>query len=123
MEFNINKKASLPVLKLELIEDGMSDTTSFFESIQNAKIVFTMTDVITGTVRIGRKRARLIKILPEDCCGEKFYLGYNFSTEDTSLPGRYFGKFEILFLDGSGTLIVPIREILYINILDGDVKK
>ena len=31
--------------------------------------------------------------------------------------------FEIDFLDGTGTLIVPIRENLYVNILDGDIKK
>jgi hypothetical protein len=27
------------------------------------------------------------------------------------------------FLDGSGTLVVPIREELYIQVLDGSIKK
>ena len=31
--------------------------------------------------------------------------------------------FEIDFLDGSGTLIVPIKEELFINVLDGSIKK
>ena len=39
------------------------------------------------------------------------------------MPGRYVGQFEIEFLDDSGTLIVPIREELFINILERTIKK
>jgi hypothetical protein len=41
----------------------------------------------------------------------------------TAKPGTYIGKFIIEFLDGSGTLIVPIREELIINVLEGSIKK
>lgn len=123
MEFFINKGASLPVLKLELIQDGRNDFHRFFELIQNADIFFTMTDVTTGVVRIGRRPATTIVVTPENCIGEEYYLGFYFTTRDTSIAGRYVGKFEIQFLDGTGTLIVPIREELFINVLDGSIKK
>ena len=32
MEFNINKNSTLPVLKMELIQDGRNDFESFFFS-------------------------------------------------------------------------------------------
>ena len=42
MEFNINKNATLPVLRLELIQDGRNDFEKFFQSIQNANIFFNI---------------------------------------------------------------------------------
>jgi hypothetical protein len=124
MEFFINKNSTLPVLKLELIQDGRNDFKSFYEKIQNANIYFTMTDVVTGIKRIAKKKATTQQVLPSlDCNDEEFYITFQFSTKQTGLSGRYVGNFEIEFLDGSGTLIVPIREELFINILDGSIKK
>ena len=124
MEFFINKNASLPILKMELIQDGRNDFHKFFELIQNANIFFTMTDVITGVKRIAKKKAGTQLVLPQsDCTGEEYYLVYHFSSKETSVAARYVGQFEIEFLDGTGTLIVPIREELYVNVLDGSIKK
>ena len=124
MEFFINKNASLPTLKLELIKDGRNDFHRFFELIQNANIYFTMTDVVTGVKRIAKRKAGTQLVLPEsDCVGEEYYLVYNFSQKETSVAGRYVGQFEIDFLDGSGVLIVPIREELFVNVLEGSIKK
>lgn len=123
MEFNINKNATLPILKLALIQDGRNDFSRFYEAIQDANIYFTMTDVITGVKRIAKKETSVIAVSPESCVGEEYYLSYQFTTRDTSVAGRYIGQFTIEFLDGSGTLIVPIRETLYINILDQGIKK
>jgi len=124
MEFFINKNASLPTLKMELINDGRNDFHKFFELIQNANIFFTMTDVITGVKRIAKRKAGTQLVLPQsDCTGEEYYLVYHFNTKETSVAGRYVGQFEVDFLDGTGTLIVPIREELFINVLDGSIKK
>ncbi len=124
MEFFINKGASLPVLKLELIQDGRNDFEKFFELIQNANIYFTMSDVITGVKRIAKRPAGTQLVLPQsDCVGEQYYITYQFSQRETQVYGRYIGTFEIDFLDGTGTLIVPIRENLYVNVLDGGIKK
>ncbi|TXG84767.1 MAG: hypothetical protein E6R13_02730 [Spirochaetes bacterium] len=123
MEFHINKNSTLPKLKMELIKDGRNDFHNFHEKIQNAVIYFSMTDVITGVKRIAKKIAGIEQMEPVNCVGDEFYLVYQFTTRDTSVAGRYVGQFEVEFLDGSGTLIVPIREELFINILDGSIKK
>lgn len=123
MEFFINKNSTLPILKLELIQDGRNDFHKFHEKIQNAKIYFTMYDIITGIKRIAKKLADIEQVIPENCVGDEFYLVYQFTEKETSVGGKYVGKFEIEFLDGSGTLIVPIREELFINVLEGTIKK
>ena len=124
MEFFIIKHSTLPLLKLELIQDGRNDFHKFFEKIQNANIYFTMTDVITGVKRIAKRPAGLQLVIPQsDCTGEEYYITYQFNTKETNVAGRYVGQFEIEFLDNSGTLIAPIREELFINVLDGSVKK
>ena len=123
MEFFINKNATLPVLKLELIQDGRNDYRNFFDLIQNANIYFTMTDVITGVKRIGKKLAGTQVVETVSCVGEEYYITYQFTERDTEKAGRYVGQFTIEFEDGTGTLIVPIREELFINILEGSIKK
>ena len=124
MDFYINKNATLPVLKLELIQDGINNYTHFFDLVQNANIYFSMTDIKTGIKHISRKLAGLSpKTEYVGCSIEEYYLAYQFNTRDTSKPGTYLGQFTIEFLDGSGTLVVPIREELYIQVLDGSIKK
>jgi hypothetical protein len=123
MEFFINKGATLNVLKLQLIQDGRNDFNRFFDMIQNANIYFTMTDVITGVKRIAKKETGLQLVTPESCVGEEYYLIYKFTQRDTAVAGRYAAQFTIEFLDGSGTLIVPLREELFVNVLDGSIKK
>jgi len=123
MEFFINKNATLPILKLELIQDGRNDFHKFFEMIQNADIFFSMTNVVTGIKKIGKKRTGVALVEPVSCVGEEYYITYQFSEKDTNQAGRYVAQFIIEFLDGSGTLLVPIREELYINILEGEIKK
>ena len=124
MEFHINKNATLPKLKLELIKDGRNDFNKFHDKIQNANITFTMTDIVTGVKRIACKSAGIEEVLPKNnCICEEYYLVYQFTSKETSVGGRYVGNFEIDFLDGSGTLIVPIREELFINVIEGSIKK
>lgn len=124
MTFSINKGATLPILKLELIQDGRNDFNRFFDMVQNANIYFTMSDVVTGVKRIAKKSTGVQLVMPQsDCVGEEYYLVYKFTERDTAVAGRYAANFTIEFLDGSGTLIVPIRESLYVNILEGDIKK
>lgn len=124
MEFFINKNATLPVLKLELIQDGRNDFQRFYEAVQNANIYFTMADVITGVKRIAKKETTIELVTPQtNCVGDEYYLIYQFTERDTAVAGRYVGQFTIEFLDGSGTLIAPIREELFINVLEGSIRK
>lgn len=123
MEFYINQHATLNKLKLELIQDGRNDFHKFHEKVQNANIYFTMTDVVTGVKKIAKKLAGIELVDPTSCVGDEYYLVYQFNSKETATSARYVGKFEIDFLDGSGTLIVPIKEELFINVLDGSIKK
>lgn len=123
MDFHINKGSTLPILKLELVNDGRNDYKKFHEMIQNSNISFTMSDAETGNKFIGNKPALcILKESTQDCTGEEYYLAYQFTERDTKKSGTYVGKFIIDFLDGSGRLIVPIREELFIHILDGSIK-
>ena len=124
MDFNINKNSTLNKLKLELINDGRNDFHKFHEKVQNADIFFTMTDIVTGVKRIAKKPTGIELVLPQsDCVGEEYYLVYQFTEKETSIAGRFVCQFTINFLDGSGTLIVPIQETLYVNVLDNGIKK
>lgn len=124
MDFHINKGASLPILKMELIKDGRYNYKEFHDKIQNSEITFCMKNIVDGSVKIGNKPAIcILKNEYNGCEDEEYYLAYQFTKKDTSKPGTYVGDFKINFLDGSGTLIVPIREELYIHVLDGSIKK
>lgn len=130
-EFYINKNSILPCLRLELIQDGRHDFNKFFEAIQDASITFTMIDVATGVVKIANAPAT-IQPKENNNCVEEYVIQYNWRERDTKQVGTYRGQFNIKFngnlsSDGvkypTGNLIVPIREELYIYIMDGSIKK
>lgn len=124
MDFHINKNSTLPILKLELIKDGRYTYKEFHDMLQNSNIYFTMADIKTGVKRIGKKEAGcMLKSEYDGCETEEYYITYQFSEKETSKPGTYVANFIIEFLDDSGKLIVPIREELYVHILDGSIKK
>tara|TARA_B110000444_G_scaffold247055_1_gene269233 strand:- start:728 stop:1102 length:375 start_codon:yes stop_codon:yes gene_type:complete len=124
MNFNINKNSTLPVLNIELIKDGRYTYKEFNDKIQNSNIYFTMSDLITGVKVIGKQVATLtLKSQYNGCEDEEYYLTYQFTKKQTSKPGTYIGTFIVEFLDGSGTLVVPIQEELIINILDGSIRR
>lgn len=121
MEFFINKNSTLPKLKLELVNDGRNDFRNFYEKIQNATIKFNMYDVKNKVKRIAKASAD-IELKIENCNiggdDPEYYIVYKWKERDTKKVGKYNGEFTITFLDGSGTLIAPIRDELFINILD-----
>jgi hypothetical protein len=127
MDFFINKKATLPIMKLELIKDGRNDFHKFHEMIQNSDIYFCMSELETGKKVIGKAPALCILKEPlyegDDCTEEEYYLAYQFSEKETKKAGTYVGEFIIEFLDGSGTLKVPIRDTLYVHVRDHGIKK
>jgi antitoxin component of RelBE/YafQ-DinJ toxin-antitoxin module len=97
MDFFINKGATLPVLRMELIQDGRYNWESFYNKLQNSNIYFTMADLNTGVKKIGKKQtAALLKESCadcDDCLGDEYYLSYKFSERDTNKEGVYIAKF------------------------------
>jgi len=116
-EFFINKDATLPLLKMELINNGRDDFNKFHEYIQNSTITFTMTNCDTGVMKIANNSDGIF-IQPKDGCAEEYYICYKWDSRDTKTKGKFSGKFTITFseLFGGGKLIVPIQEELIIYI-------
>jgi hypothetical protein len=120
MEFFIRQKATLPYLELELVEDGFSDKSNFYDKLQNALVTFSM-ESVEGCVR--SIICRPMEVIEDDCgkncanCQKKYKIIYKWRERDTLNKGRFLGNIEIDFLDGCGKLIVPIREKLYISII------
>lgn len=120
MNFYIKKGSELPLLKMELIQDGRNDFHRFFEEIQNADITFTMTNEKDGTKKISCRPCQLLKKTSDcgDIIPEEYYIAYKWREIDTNKTGRFIGEFTINFLNPNlGTLKTPIREELYINII------
>ena len=119
MDFYINKNATLPILKLELVDDGRNENGGFHDKLQTATITFCMTDISTGIKKIGNRTALCILKEPtSDSTSEEYYIGYQFSVKETKNAGTFVADFTITFGDGSGTLIVPIRDELFIHVLE-----
>jgi hypothetical protein len=119
MNFFINKNSTLPVMKLDVIQDGRHDMKKIYELIQNSNIYFSMYDASSGKKIIGKNKALCLP-KTSDLGYDEYYLAYQFSEKETSKPGVYIGQFIINFLDDYGTLIVPIRQKLHIHILENE---
>lgn len=116
-EFFINKDASMPLLKMELINDGKTDFNHFYEMVQSgATITFTMTNCETGAIKISNKMAILVE--KENNKDEEYYICYKWDTNgrDTKTKGKFSGKFTINFHSDNRKLIVPIQDELIIYI-------
>lgn len=122
MDFYINKNSTLPLLKLDVIQDGRNDAKAIYELIQNSNLYFSMSELETGAKIIGKRPALCIPKYSE-CGYDEYYIGYQFSERETKKPGTYVGQFMIEFLNGYGTLIMPIKEELFIHVLEGSIKK
>lgn len=123
--FYLKQDSTLPVLRMELIEDGRHDFKKFHECIQAADITFTMVNVDTNVTKIAKAKA-YIKLREYDGCEEQYVICYDWKARDTKDCGTFKGTFEITFDPNikndsysypSGILNMPIREELYIVIL------
>lgn len=125
MDFFINKNSTLPILKMKLITDDEIDYQSFNELLKNCAITFSMVNTENNTYKIANKEGLLIiNENPNKFSNQhEFYIGYNWGDNDTNKTGTFIGEFKIDFIDAQcKTLIVPIKEKLYIHIEDSITK-
>lgn len=123
MDFHINQNSLLPILRMELIEDGRHDFNKFHELVQTADITFTMVNRETGVTKIAKAPA-YIKAREDGGCVEQYVICYDWKKRDVNEKGTFDGRFDIQFGQlkndeydyPSGNLIMPIREDLVINI-------
>ena len=122
-EFYIKKDSLLPILRMELIEDGRHDYNKFHELIQNSNITFTMVNRETGVTKIAKAPA-YIKAREDGGCVEQYVICYDWKKRDTKEEGNYLGEFNIEFGEiknddydyPTGNLRMPVREDLLIVI-------
>lgn len=122
MEFFIAKNSTLPLLKMQVVQDGRSDFQNFSELISTSKILFSMNDVYTGRPKISSKRAGFVhKTFVNPDTPVEYYIYYQFTKRDTNTVSRYEGQF--LLSNEQGVLILPLRERLFINVQDSFVQE
>lgn len=122
-EFYIKKDSLLPILRLEVIEDGRHSYNKIHELLQNSNITFTMVNRETGVTKIAKAPA-YIKAREDGGCVEQYVICYDWKPRDTKEEGNYIGEFNIEFGEvkndnytyPTGNLIMPIREDLMIII-------
>lgn len=120
--FFIRKNSNLPVLKVKVVNDGRKDFRKIYDRLENAAITFSMIDD-KGNYKVFNKQALLLPVDKEICPEDgEYYLGYSFEDRDTNVAGFFKAEFKIDFLDNGYSLIVPIREDLFVNVLDSFTK-
>ena len=121
MEFFIVQNSTLPVLKMELDFNGKSSMEEFNSIIENSSIFFSMKNAVDGNYKILNKKAGFTnKVFIEPNSKVEYYIYYKFNLRDTNKVGRYEGEF--VFINDDGTLILPIKEKLYINIVENFIR-
>lgn len=130
--FVINKDATLPTLRMEVVNDGRNDFGKLYIALQAcSSLKFTMTNTVTGIKKIAKADACVV--YDEDSkCEERYFIEYRWKKRDTNEAGTYTGHFHInfdtpVYMEGvtfpQGELIVPIADDLQIIISDAMIKK
>ena len=120
MEFTIAKNSNLPVLKMQLVNDGITDPSKFSSFIENSLIYFSMKDSKNGSYKIQNAPAGFVnKTYVNPDATPEYYIFYKFTKANTNKSGIYEGEFT--FINDEGTTILPIREKLIIKVIDSYV--
>ncbi len=83
--------------------------------IEQSSIFFSMVSVDTGIPKISTRPAGFVSVEQLDPNADpEYFVYYQFSPRDTNKVGRYQAQF--LFRNDQGTMILPIREELYVNV-------
>jgi hypothetical protein len=121
MEFFIRQGASDPILKMRMIDDGKNDKSSFNDLLENADIIFEMSESKTDTPMILNSPCYITtRTKLYDQTTDEYYITHRFTEQHTSEIGKFEGKVVVQFrdvdLNPTHKLILPVKEKLYINI-------
>jgi hypothetical protein len=117
MEFFIKKGATLPLLKLNIIDNGRNDYNNFMDTIELSSLFFSMINVENGVPKIVNKPAGVgIYNSPIISGVSQYYVYYQFQNTDTNKEGRFEGEF--ILKKNDGTIVLPLGEKLFINVSD-----
>ena len=110
MEFFIKKGATLPLLKLNIVNNGRNDYDNFLNTLELSSLFFSMTNVDTGIPKIVNKPAGIGGTSPN------YFVYYQFQNSDTTREGRFEAEFYMKNSDGS--FILTLGEKLFVNIME-----
>ena len=90
MEFTIGQNATLPILKLQVVKEGIQNYESMMEFIEQSSIFFTMVNTENGVAKVFTKSAGFVEKLEiNPNASPEYYVYYRFRPQDTSRIGRY----------------------------------
>lgn len=121
MEFYIKQNSTLPLLKMQVVKDGRSGYQQLMDMLETSSIYFTMIDVYDGIPKIVSAPAEIVNLTLPEGSDPEYYVYFKFTSRDTDTPGRYEGQF--LIQNEEGSLILPIRENLFINIQESFISE
>ena len=122
MEFFISKNSTLPLLKMQVVKDGRVGYEEFMSFIESSVVYFSMVNTKNGTSKIVRAKGSFVsKTFTDPNTPTEYYIYYKFEKKDVNKVGRYEGQF--LLKNSTGTLILPIREPLFINIRESVISE
>lgn len=120
MEFFIKQNTDFPILKMQIVKDGKYGYSHICDLIEKSAIYFSMVDYATGNPKIINAGAGFVnKVFIEPNSEPEYYLYYRFTKNDTNRVGRFMGEFTLI--NDEGTLVVPISDQLFINIMENFV--
>jgi hypothetical protein len=111
MEFFIRKNATLPILQVDVIKDGKLDYNFKLETLSASTVTFSMVDVDTNFYKVANALCTYES--------ETNSVYYQFTKRNTKNIGRYEGEFKVT--NSQGSVILPLRDRLYVNVIDSFV--
>ena len=92
--FFLKRHSTLPILRMELINDGRHDFKKFHDAIENSTITFTMINTETNVIKIANAEAYIAE-KEGDGCETQYLICYKWKKRDTKDKGIYEGYFNI----------------------------
>lgn len=112
MEFFIRKNSTLPKLMVEFINESRVGYHQTNQDLLGASITFSMIDEETGLIRY----ANLPATIELNTSTGGYTLVYQFTKKTSSKTGRFYGEFTVS--NSQGVSVLPVRDVLNINIID-----
>ena len=76
MNFTIAQNSNLPILKLQVVKDGIEDYNSMMEFIERSSIFFSMVDTANGIPKITSRPAGVIEQSQLSTSADTLYFVY-----------------------------------------------
>ena len=108
MEFFIRKNSTLPLLEINLIKDGRTDYRYDKTVLTASTIYFNMKNVSDNVYKIAKG------VCTYSVNDDTIY--YQFTKKNTKTVGRFETEFDIY--TNQGLIKLPLRDKLFVNILD-----